>query len=918
MENDCTPTKRHKKDGDDEDDCVPSSSKQNEARGGHEYGTVYISDQAQALLGDQYHYHGIADEAERIATSLHFPEMHRRQENINDKQRKTFEWLFEPPTEKQCHWDSFVDWLVSEEPTYWISGKPGSGKSVLMKYLAECMQEKQPSRPKIVLTFFFWEAGQHLERSLMGCLRALLWQLLQDAFSKDQVLSMLGHKRDATWTVKRLKDSLTKILECIDADIIMIIDGLDECSDAEELLETLQTFSGFPKIKLCVSSRPEQLFITELTECPKLRLQDLNRGDIETVIRKELLENPKITRLVKSNPKVVTDLIKDVEWKAEGVFIWVRLVINSLIRGLRNHDTLPILQKRLAEMPGDMNELYTHMLRRNDGDMKFYRQEAALYFKLLEHRGDDDLDLMDLYFAVEDNLRQQYLNLDDLWSQTGTNIDLATMSKCVSIRSGGLLEVRDDSHWRPHWRNMLPPTVSRLPCLSKRLHTYGKKSVQFIHRTAKDYILETVEGKELCSACVRADDDIHRACFESRLVTRLTLPALTGTFVTGGMVIDALQGGLDGPQHMLIGELDNLCEHLYECGYIILDASWDKGQARGFPSSSAFLLDTCRLLAYAELYDHVLAKLKASTEARNSTYLVKLRSSLIHNHDGDVAARHQIGSRRDRGRAELVDYLKQHLATSDDTFVNPFGEQMPPFIIGCKNTDYTTISTDEQGECSNNLTNLLPTCSRCSLNWAEGPNHYLIWHSMSATLDADRYLAKANQVYIVAENSEEPDQWQTRVLCAVLPEDSSILLDQGTPHIPWSYKLTQGFFVRYVFDDVPDIIREIRDRSRRLDSLVEAFRYMGKTEDTIRKWYAHEKFLHQFDESQEDWEGWDEWVWGSEEIPDCGEPMSGVELTKPRRDALHLEAKAAGRLAWYPDQIIYNPKNPPQEERAQE
>lgn len=32
-------------------------------------------------------------------------------------------------------WDSFSDWLRSTEPKYWISGKPGSGKTTLMKYL---------------------------------------------------------------------------------------------------------------------------------------------------------------------------------------------------------------------------------------------------------------------------------------------------------------------------------------------------------------------------------------------------------------------------------------------------------------------------------------------------------------------------------------------------------------------------------------------------------------------------------------------------------------------------------------------------------------------------------------------------------------------------------------------------------------
>ncbi|KAM0271639.1 hypothetical protein ACHAQH_009027 [Verticillium albo-atrum] len=32
-------------------------------------------------------------------------------------------------------WDSFINWLRSDSPVYWISGKPGSGKTTLMNYM---------------------------------------------------------------------------------------------------------------------------------------------------------------------------------------------------------------------------------------------------------------------------------------------------------------------------------------------------------------------------------------------------------------------------------------------------------------------------------------------------------------------------------------------------------------------------------------------------------------------------------------------------------------------------------------------------------------------------------------------------------------------------------------------------------------
>lgn len=88
-------------------------------------------------------------------SSLKFPSIRSRQEQITEAHAKTFEWIFEDPQEHtrpvresenkseflRKHqnvqaWSDFKDWLKDEDGSvYWISGKAGSGKSTLMKYL---------------------------------------------------------------------------------------------------------------------------------------------------------------------------------------------------------------------------------------------------------------------------------------------------------------------------------------------------------------------------------------------------------------------------------------------------------------------------------------------------------------------------------------------------------------------------------------------------------------------------------------------------------------------------------------------------------------------------------------------------------------------------------------------------------------
>ena len=74
---------------------------------------------------------------QRILAFLHFDTMDDRRIAIQRAHKKTFSWIFEenPSTSASQPHANFVEWLKSDDNLYWVSGKPGSGKSTLMKYL---------------------------------------------------------------------------------------------------------------------------------------------------------------------------------------------------------------------------------------------------------------------------------------------------------------------------------------------------------------------------------------------------------------------------------------------------------------------------------------------------------------------------------------------------------------------------------------------------------------------------------------------------------------------------------------------------------------------------------------------------------------------------------------------------------------
>jgi hypothetical protein len=85
---------------------------------------------------------------QRILNSLAFEGMHGRFEAVDDAHYKTFEWIFEPDggEDYESHEgddlrrsssELFKHWLSLGRDIFHISGKLGSGKSTLMKFLCE-------------------------------------------------------------------------------------------------------------------------------------------------------------------------------------------------------------------------------------------------------------------------------------------------------------------------------------------------------------------------------------------------------------------------------------------------------------------------------------------------------------------------------------------------------------------------------------------------------------------------------------------------------------------------------------------------------------------------------------------------------------------------------------------------------------
>lgn len=163
--------------------------------------------------------------------------------------------------------------------------------------------------------------------------------------------------------------------------VALFLDGLDEFDGKPEILITLlrRLTSSYP-IKVCLASRPWTEFEDEFKSKPNLKLENLTRLDIRNYVTAEFQENANFRQLQQRNLSTADHFVESSVKKAWGVFLWVRLVVASLLAGLGHGDRIEDLEKRLAALPPELEKLYGVMLDHIDG---FYQEHASQYFQLM-------------------------------------------------------------------------------------------------------------------------------------------------------------------------------------------------------------------------------------------------------------------------------------------------------------------------------------------------------------------------------------------------------------------------------------------------------------------------------------------------------------------------------------------------------
>lgn len=299
--------------------------------------------------------------------SLYFAELQDREYNINPALKSTCEWLFESPDYKAWfNWD--VTQSKSERGLLWLKGKPGAGKSTLMKEALRRAKEWGVAESVAVAGFFFTTRGNiRLQKTPLGLFRTVLYDLLQQdkVLLSSFILVFLKKRSTITgpwqWHQQELQNFLRSAYLGDSQRVgraILFIDALDECDEGEydvvrDLVYYFRDLTAGPKLKICLSSRHYPYI--KVPDCPQITVEAHNSLDILHYVETRLSPAGHDERAQKIARKITE--------KAEGVFLWVVLMVKNLNIDLDNERTEQDLEETLRIVPKTLEELFESLFK---------------------------------------------------------------------------------------------------------------------------------------------------------------------------------------------------------------------------------------------------------------------------------------------------------------------------------------------------------------------------------------------------------------------------------------------------------------------------------------------------------------------------------------------------------------------------
>ena len=409
--------------------------------------------------------------------SLQFDGLNVRRNGVGSALYETCKWIYQDVAYKNWVGSSKTDPGLHKEviregvlpetarstaKMLWIKGKPGSGKSTIMKMLYEHHKEVSSQFGWYTLSFFFNARGNELEKTSSGLYRTLLWELIRNCpTALNSIIPILQEKEDSgniNWTDSELVGAFHRLISGDGKfSCYIFIDAMDECANENEVRKIVLDFersiynanSSGANLLVCLSSRHYPSITAR--GAAELRLEDRNNADIKTYVEREL---------VLDEEQMSAEIAELLIGKALGVFLWVVLVISRLRAASDQGSSKSEMMSLLRDIPSGLEDLFAQIISK----MSQNQRHASLCIVQWVSGSDFHLNPEALYMVLRLGDRPPPATFTEISDPKVNEYNPKRFSRYVTDTTCGLFEVVGAD-------NRFPTAI-----------------VQYIHQSAKDFI----------------------------------------------------------------------------------------------------------------------------------------------------------------------------------------------------------------------------------------------------------------------------------------------------------------------------------------------------------------------------------------------------------------------------------------------
>ncbi|EGX47554.1 hypothetical protein AOL_s00083g62 [Orbilia oligospora ATCC 24927] len=263
----------------------------------------------------------------------------------------------------------------------WVSADPGSGKSVLAKYLVDLF----PTTEARTTCYFFFKDDFEGQGSAITALCCILFQLFdaKPALLSKYIVDRFEIADDGfTGSFEELWNAFKMVVKNDTGEIVCIIDALDECKHGErfqliEKLRQLYNNKGASKfnLKLLITSRPIReirlgFHHTEISAASLIHLNGESEAEIKKISKEiGIFIETKVQNIGEKFGLTTKErdlLLKKLTSVPNRTYLWVYLTLNLIENDASTHITIDTRENRMLEiasrLPKTVDEAYERIL----------------------------------------------------------------------------------------------------------------------------------------------------------------------------------------------------------------------------------------------------------------------------------------------------------------------------------------------------------------------------------------------------------------------------------------------------------------------------------------------------------------------------------------------------------------------------